>query len=169
MAVKLLSPIRIDDPEIGLYSHRLVHVWLVGGASNTGGGVLLDHFTPEQITALSARIKPKQPTGLHYYQLTKPGERFPVLDPNFMGCLSPGPEDDVIFLQAMLEGIAAVEARCYRSIKARGGGTPSQLLTAGGGAKNPNWTALREVALGQKIYPARHSEAAIGCATLARS
>lgn len=26
LAVKLLSPIRIDDPEIGLYSHRLVHV-----------------------------------------------------------------------------------------------------------------------------------------------
>ena len=167
LAVKLLSPIRIDDPEIGLYSHRIGDIWLVGGASNTGGGVLLDHFTPEQIAALSARINTKQPTGLKYYPLSKPGERFPVFDPNFTGCLSPRPEDEVMFLQAMLEGIASVEALCYQSIEARGGGRPSQLFTAGGGAQNPSWTALREATLGQKISLTAHSEAAIGCATLA--
>jgi len=37
LAVKLLSPVRIDDPMVGLYSHRLGDLWLVGGASNTGG------------------------------------------------------------------------------------------------------------------------------------
>ena len=135
LAVKLLSPIRIDDPEIGLYSHRIGDIWLVGGASNTGGGVLLDHFTPEQIAARSARINTKQPTGLKYYPLSKPGERFPVLDPNFTGCLSARPEDEVMFLQAMLESIATVEALCYQSIEARGSGRPSQLFTAGGGPK----------------------------------
>ena len=167
LAVKLLSPTRIDDPEIGLYSHRLGNVWLVGGASNTGGGVLLDHFDPDQITALSAQMDVTKPTGLDYYPLSKPGERFPVLDPGFAGRLSPRPDDDVVFLQAMLEGIATVEARCYREIEARGGGRPLQLFTAGGGAKNSVWTALREKELGIRICAAAQSEAAIGSAKLA--
>ena len=167
LAVKLLSPTRIDDPEIGLYSHRLGNVWLVGGASNTGGGVLLDHFDPDQITALSAQMDVTKPTGLDYYPLSKPGERFPVLDPGFAGRLSPRPDDDVVFLQAMLEGIATVEARCYREIEARGGGRPQQLFTAGGGAKNSVWTALREKKLGIRICAAAQSEAAIGSAKLA--
>ena len=166
LAVKLLSTKRIDDPEIGLYSHRLGAVWLVGGASNTGGGVLLDHFAPDQIKALSRLIDPTKPTGLAYYPLSKPGERFPVKDSDFLGCLSPRPKDDVIFLQAMLEGIATVEARCYREIEARGGGRPQQLFTAGGGSQNPVWTILRESELGMDINAATQSEAAIGSAKL---
>ncbi len=58
LAIKLLSETRIDAPEIGLYSHRLGDGWLVGGASNTGGGVLLQAFTVDQMEALSARIDP---------------------------------------------------------------------------------------------------------------
>lgn len=168
LAVKLLSPNRIDDPEIGLYSHRLGTVWLVGGASNTGGGVLLDHFSTDQISTLCKRIDPTKPTGLGFYPLSKPGERFPIKDPDFVGRLSPRPKDDVIFLQAMLEGIAAVEARCYREIEVRGGGAPHQLFTAGGGAQNAVWTALREIELGMDITAATRSEAAIGCAKLAQ-
>ena len=48
MAIKLLSPTRIDAPEIGLYSHKLGDYWLVGGASNTGGGVLKHFFSVEE-------------------------------------------------------------------------------------------------------------------------
>ena len=74
----------------------------------------------------------------------------------------------MIFLQAMLEGMAAVEARCYREIEVRGGGAPHQLFTAGGGAQNAVWTALREIELGMDITAATRSEAAIGSAKLAQ-
>jgi hypothetical protein len=42
----------------GGFSHRLDDMWLVGGASNTGGAVLRNLFTDEQLKALSARIDP---------------------------------------------------------------------------------------------------------------
>ena len=62
-----------------------------GGASNTGGAVLKEFFTGEQLKDLSAQIDPDQPSGLDYYPLIKPGERFPVNDPNLEPRLTPRP------------------------------------------------------------------------------
>lgn len=45
LVLKLLSKTKIDDSRYGIYSHRLGDLWLVGGASNTGGAVL-KHFSP---------------------------------------------------------------------------------------------------------------------------
>ena len=52
LAVKLYTHQRIEVPAQGLYSHRVGDGWLVGGASNTGGGVLRSVFTDDQIAAL---------------------------------------------------------------------------------------------------------------------
>ncbi|KAK9184474.1 hypothetical protein WN943_024824 [Citrus x changshan-huyou] len=49
LAIKLLSTSRIEDARFGVYSHRLDDKWLVGGASNTGGAVLRQIFTDEQL------------------------------------------------------------------------------------------------------------------------
>ncbi len=62
-----------------------------GGASSTGGAVLKEFFTSEQLKELSAQIDPDQPSGLDYYPLTKPGERFPVNDPHLEPRLTPRP------------------------------------------------------------------------------
>jgi sugar (pentulose or hexulose) kinase len=168
LAIKLLSTRRIDDPAIGLYSHRLGDFWLVGGASNTGGAVLRDYFTDEQLGTLSAQIDPNAPLGLGYYPLRAVGERFPVNDPMLAPRMEPRPAEDAAFLQAMLEGMAAIEARCYAEIKARGGSEPSVIYTAGGGAQNAVWTAIRARNLGQVPRLAVHTEAAIGVARLTR-
>lgn len=78
LAIKLLSERRVpDDARYGLYSHRLGSGWLVGGASNTGGAVLRRHFTDEQLAVLTPRMDAGTPTGLDYYPLNTPGERFP--------------------------------------------------------------------------------------------
>jgi sugar (pentulose or hexulose) kinase len=77
--------------------------WLVGGASNTGGAVLRQHFSNEQLQQLSQRINLSQPTGLDYYPLVTPGERFPVNDPGMQPRLLPRPEDDALFLQGKAE------------------------------------------------------------------
>ncbi|MEM1384816.1 MAG: carbohydrate kinase, partial [Pseudomonadota bacterium] len=77
LTIKLLSDHPIFAPEYGIYSHRIGDVWLAGGASNTGGGALAQHFTPQQIAHLSAEIDPMRDSGLDYYPLPKPGERFP--------------------------------------------------------------------------------------------
>ncbi len=166
LAVKLLSHNRVDDPAIGLYSHRLGNVWLAGGASNSGGAVLASFFSRDELKELSAKIDPDIPSGLDYYPLTRPGERFPVNDPDKQPRLEPRPENDALFLQGLLEGIARIEAQCYREIAARGGAYPDVLFTAGGGANNPVYRKIRSKALGLKLNDAEHTDAAIGAARL---
>jgi hypothetical protein len=168
LVIKLISPVRIDDADRGLYSHRLGRRWLVGGASNSGGGVLLTHFDSETLAALSARIDPAVPSGLDYYPLSRPGERFPVNDPALAPRLLPRPADDALFLHGMLEGIARIEAEGYRALCALGAPHPRRIFTTGGGAANPAWTAIRQRVVSPAILPAASTEAAFGMARLCR-
>ncbi|CAL8970530.1 Xylulose kinase [Rhodoplanes serenus] len=167
LVIKLLSERRIDDPARGIYSHRLRGLWLAGGASNSGGGALLAHFDAAELPVLSARIDPDRPTGLDYYPLARPGERFPIADPDMAPHVTPRPADDAVFLQGLLEGIAAVEARGYAALAALGGPPLRRVLTAGGGAANPAWTRIRARRLAVPVEAARHVDAAVGAARLA--
>ncbi|MCU0885830.1 MAG: FGGY-family carbohydrate kinase [Beijerinckiaceae bacterium] len=168
LAIKLLSAVRIDDAARGLYSHRLGTRWLVGGASNSGGGALLQHFTAAQIEALSGQIDPAMDSGLDYYPLTTPGERFPVNDPHLAPRLAPRPPDDALFLKGMLEGIARIEAEGYRALAALGAPEPRRIHTTGGGASNPIWTAIRRRIVSPLISAAPSADAAYGMAQLCR-
>ena len=58
--------------------------------------------------------------------MSKPGERFPIADPAFEPRVTPRPEDERLFFQGLLEGIAAVEALGYRRL-AELGATPAAL------------------------------------------
>lgn len=166
LAIKLLSDVRVDHAAQGIYSHRLGDKWLAGGASNTGGGVLLSFFDADQINQLSAQIDPASPTGLDYYPLSKPGERFPINDPALMPRLDPRPEEDHVFLQGMLEGIAAIEAACFVALQDLGGPAPKRIMTAGGGAQSRAWTEIRRRVVGPNIVPAAETEASVGMAIL---
>ena len=168
LAIKILSPKRIDDPRIGLYSHRIGQVWLVGGASNTGGAVLASVLPTQKVSELSARIDPEQETGLQFYPLLQPGERFPINDPDLQPIMTPRPDDDALFLQALFEGIARIEARCYAEIEMRGGGSPKRIFSAGGGAKDHAFSRIRARSLGMDPVMSQTTEAAIGAAKLAR-
>lgn len=81
LAIKLLSTRRVEDARFGVYSHRLDDKWLVGGASNTGGAVLRQIFTDDQLEKLSTQINPANASLLDYYPLLNIGERFPIADP----------------------------------------------------------------------------------------
>ncbi|MEM9212337.1 MAG: FGGY-family carbohydrate kinase [Pseudomonadota bacterium] len=166
LAIKVLSANRVDDPSIGLYSHRISGHWLVGGASNTGGAVLAKHFSSDELAKLSAQIEPTKSLDLDYYPLNQPGERFPINDPNLEPKLTPRPDSDVEFLHAMLSAIARIEALGYAEIERRGGETPARIFTAGGGAKNTTWTKIRGQYVHSEICVAENTEASIGTAKL---
>ncbi len=168
LALKLAGTRPVFDPARGIYSHRLGEAWLAAGASNSGGAVLARFFTPERLRALSERIDPERDSGLDYYPLPAPGERFPVADPHLAPRLSPRPADDVRFLHGLLEGIARIEAEGYRLLAQRAGVRLRRVLTTGGGAANPAWTALRRRLLQVPVAPAAQPEAAVGAACLAR-
>jgi len=120
-----------------------------------------------EIARLTETLQPDRPTGLDYYPLPAPGERFPVNDPQRAPRLSPRPADDARFFQAILEGITAIEARGYRVLAGLGAPRPSRVLTTGGGAANAGWRTMRERALGVPVVAAEHQEAAYGAALLA--
>jgi sugar (pentulose or hexulose) kinase len=85
----------------------------VGGASNGGAGILRRFFSTSQITELSRQINPNQTTGLRLRPLLEPGERFPVDDPELEPMLEPRPVSDALYLQALLEGLTALEEAGY--------------------------------------------------------
>jgi sugar (pentulose or hexulose) kinase len=167
LTLKQLSQRPIFSPEHGVYSHRLGGRWLAGGASNSGGAALARHFSPAALAALSARIDPAQESGLDYYPLPRPGERFPCADPHLPPRETPRPADDVRFLQGLLEGIARIEAQGYRLLAELGAPPPASVRTVGGGAQNAAWTAIRRRMLGVDMLPARSEAAAVGAALLA--
>lgn len=159
--------------------------------------MLRQHFSDQQLATLTPLLDPSKPTGLDYYPLPRPGERFPVNDPHMQPRLSPRPDNDALFLQGeprgrtlcwwlscthrcamrercgrcgvlcskrvracleiaagLLEGMAAVEARAYRLLAQLGASPVKLVLTAGGGAVNDKWTAMRAAALGVPVRPA---------------
>lgn len=168
LVVKLLSERPVFAPAHGVYSHRLGEHWLAGGASNSGGAVLLRFFDVAQIESLSRRLDPERDSGLDYYPLPGVGERFPAADPTLPPRLEPRPADDALFLQGMLEGMAAIERLAYERIAGLGAGGPSRVFSVGGGARNPAWSRIRERRLGVPLAAPRHEEAACGTAMLAR-
>ena len=169
IVLKLLSRTPVESAEHGVYSHRCGDLWLAGGASNCGGKVLQQLFGREQLRQLSERIHPEQPTGLDYYPLPAPGERFPVNDPALVPRLTPRPDDDVLYLQGLLESLARIEAQGYRLLEQLGASALREVFTAGGGAGNTAWTTIRAHQLSVPVCVATHTEAAYGVARLAKS
>ncbi|MBC7972697.1 MAG: FGGY-family carbohydrate kinase [Verrucomicrobia bacterium] len=167
LVLKLLSQTRVENNAHGIYSHRLGDRWLVGGASNTGGAVLQQFFTPMELADLSDYMPTEQPSPLNYYPLTQPGERFPVNDPHLLPRLEPRPPDPVAFLHGLLESMSRIEAEGYKLLQALGASPLTQVFTAGGGAQNAAWTALRSRHLGVPVARSQHPEAAYGTARLA--
>lgn len=167
LVLKLLSEHRVEAAQFGVYSHRYGDLWLAGGASNTGGGVLKNYFSNGQLESLSRVIDPETGSGLDYYPLFKPGERFPYNDPQLAPRLSPRPDTDIRFLHGMLEGLARIEAAGYARLAELGATPLRAVVTSGGGAHNPAWQRIRERMLGVPVTVARHSEAAYGAALLA--
>lgn len=167
LVLKILADRPITASAHGIYSHRLGERWLVGGASNSGGAVLRRYFSDTEIAMLSQSIDPTHPSGLDYYPLLAPGERFPRNDPGLAPRLDPRPPEPRDFLQGLLEGIARIEAEGYARLAELGAPPPRRIIGIGGGAANPTWCQIRARLLGVPVETATRTEAADGVALLA--
>jgi sugar (pentulose or hexulose) kinase len=156
----------IDGP--GISCHRVGGCWIAGGASNTGAGILRRFFGDQQLKELSRQIDPRRPSGLQLRPLMRTGERFPVDDPSLEPVLEPRPVSDALYLQALLEGLTAIERAGWQRLAACGAPPLQRVISLGGGAVNPQWRALREQALGVPVLNRPHLTAALGMAQLAR-
>ena len=168
LVLKLISETPVFSAKDGIYSHKLGNHWLVGGASNSGGAVLRKYFTQQELDTMTPKLHPEKPTGLHYYPLVTPGERFPHNDPDKTPLLEPRPDDDLDFFQAILEGIADIETEGYAKLQQLGASKVKQVYTTGGGSANQPWRTIREIKLGVPVLIPEHSEASAGAALLAK-
>jgi len=167
LVLKILNEQSLEALDSGIYSHRLGDLWLVGGASNAGASVLSQYFTSQQLIDLSKQITLNNNSGLNYYPLPFKGERFPVYDPDKQPQLTPRPASDIVFLQAILEGLSDIEQQGYEKLASLGTANPRQVQTTGGGAKNPQWQIMRQHRLGIPVTRATQTEACYGAALLA--
>jgi sugar (pentulose or hexulose) kinase len=166
LVLKQLSTVRIEAPECGIYSHRYGGLWLVGGASNAGAGVLRQYFDDARLTELSAQIDATQNSPLDYYPLPKAGERFPVYAPALHPRLTPRPPDDAAFLHGILQGLARIEATGYAKLAQLGAAPIKRVMSNGGGAHNSVWRQIRARILKLPVETCPHAEAAYGSALL---
>jgi sugar (pentulose or hexulose) kinase len=165
LVLKQFSPRPLAGP--GISCHRVAGRWLVGGASNAGAGILRRFFSDGQIEELSRQIDPRQPTGLQLRPLPARGERFPVDDPELEPLLGPRPISDARYLQALLEGLTAIEKQGWQRLQAAGAPALERVITLGGGARNPQWRQLRQQSLEIQVLNRPGCTAALGMARLA--
>lgn len=168
LVLKLLSLTPVENAKYGIYSHKLGDLWLTGGASNTGGAVLAKFFTTEELIRYSDRIDINTKSSLDYYPLLKPGDRFPINDPNLVPKLDPRPEDPQEFLHGLLASIAKIEAQGYQLLQQLGSTNLIKVYTAGGGAKNNVWRKIRQQYLKVDVVESVNTSAAFGTALLAK-
>jgi len=168
LVVKVISDNPIFSSKDGVYSQPYGKHWLVGGASNTGGAVLRRYFTDMQMSQLEKKLNANKPTNLNYYPLLQMGERFPINDPKKTPHLTPKPNDDALFFQALLEGISSIEKACYDKLKQLGAPTPKRLFSVGGGTVNKTWANIRNHYLNIPQHDVLNNHAAFGAALLAK-
>ena len=169
LVLKVLAEEPVFEPNYGVYSQPIDDKWLVGGASNSGGAVLLKFFDQDRLDEMTSQLKPAVNTNLDYYPLVGTGERFPIHDPQMQSRTTPRPEDDVQFFQGLLEGIASIELQGYERLAALGAPFPTKIYSTGGGTKNEAWNMIRSFLLNVPVEISKQTEAAYGSALLART
>ncbi len=167
LVLKQFSDQPLQGP--GISCQRVAGRWLVGGASNAGAGVLRRFFTDAQLMELSRQIDPRRSSGLQLRPLPRPGERFPVDDPGLEPVLEPRPVSDALYLQALLEGLAEIEQAGWQRLQQLGAPPVQRVISLGGGARNPQWRAIRERVLNGPVINRPQCSAALGMARLAIS
>ncbi|CAN8142710.1 D-ribulokinase [uncultured Thiomicrorhabdus sp.] len=116
LAIKQLINVPIFNTESGLYSHKVKDLWLLGGASNGGGKVLLDYYALPQIIWMDhflqalwrlQNLEGKRDWLIHYpvlhnchnlgdyYALSSIGERFPIQDSQMVAILEARPSQSL--------------------------------------------------------------------------
>ena len=80
--------------------------------------------------------------------------------------LTPRPESEERFFQAVLEGIAEVEALAYERLQHLGAPALLSVRSVGGGASNLGWTRIRQRLLGVPFEAPASQEACEGTARL---
>ena len=168
MAVKGATADLVHDPTGAVYSHWHPEAWwLPGGASNTGGAALEEHFAEADLAELDEQAVAHGPAGCVVYPLTGQGERFPFVAPDAAGFCLGSPADEVDRYRATLEGVAFLERLAYAHLAELGAALEPPLAVAGGGSSSRAWNTVRATVLGLPLVVPTRAETSFGACILA--
>ena len=175
LALKGVTRDLLRDPTGAVYSHRAPHgdLWLPGGASSSGAGVISELFPAadlDRLTAAAARVRDVPLC----YPLFGQGERFPFVVPDARGFLDHRPlttsaargEPARVFA-AVCHGVAHLERLCFDLLDDAGATVTGPVSFTGGGSRNRWWNQLRCDLLDITVHIPANPEAAAGMAVLA--
>jgi len=176
LALKGVTDTLLHDPTGAVYSHRAPHgdLWLPGGASSTGAGVVSALFGGHDLDALTGQARQVADVPL-CYPLAGQGERFPFVQPDARGFLGDGPlpagpdevDDPARAFAAVCTGVAYVERLCFDLLDDVGADVSGTVSLTGGGSRNPWWNQMRCDLLGVQVRIPASSEPSVGMAVLA--
>lgn len=161
----------LRDRSGAVYCHRHPDGgWLPGGASSSGAGILGALFPeagPEQLRALTDEARRLPPVPGATYPLAGQGERFPFVDADARGFISPHARTPAEVFSAVCHGLAYLERLAYDVLGSLGADVSGTVALSGGATGNPWWNQLRADVLGRTTVLPRSTDAATGMAILA--
>jgi D-ribulokinase len=168
LAIKGVTRDLLRDPTGAVYSHRHPDGWwLPGGASNTGGAALKEHYGDADLADLDGQAARHGPAGCVAYPLVGSGERFPFVAPDAEGFRLGSPDSDVDAYRATLEGVAFLERLGLAHLAGLGAAIEPPLAAAGSGSGSRTWNAIRATTLGLPLVVPERAETSFGACVLA--
>lgn len=168
IVVKGVTRERLHDPLGVIYSHRSVdNLWLPGGASSTGAGLIASEFAPEDLDRLNAATLGQPPARIVVYPLAGEGERFPFAAPDARSFSLGQAASKQERFHAILQGIAFIERLAFDALRNIGAPTGGALTVSGGATRSDALNQIRADVLNREIAIPAVVEAAFGMAVLA--
>lgn len=174
LAIKIITSKPLFNQKYGIYSHKLKNNWLVGGASNAGGAVLLNAYSLPEIKYLIKSLDPLSTHDLNitdrYYPLNSTGERFPISDIHFRPTMPIKPKqplvlnaslpEELAILKAhqtyflnLIKGLVHIEELAYKKLFQETQHPINHLYSVGGGVKNRLWQQCRKAHFTNQTAP----------------
>jgi sugar (pentulose or hexulose) kinase len=170
LVLKGVTPHLLRDPHGVVYSHRSPDgMWLPGGASSVGAGIIAREFTVEDLPKLNQSAKNAPPSGVVMYPLSGQGERFPFANPDATGFTLGVIDSEDTRYRAILEGIACTERLCVDVMALNGVPRSGDFFISGGATKSDAFNQIRADVLCRPLTVPAITEAAFGMAVLAAS
>ena len=170
LVLKGASRERILDPLGVVYSHRSPSgLWLPGGASSVGAGMITKLFPSADLDAMNEAATALGIPKSVMYPLAGQGERFPFSAPEAHAFTLGSPSTAVEEYAALLTGVACIERLCFDYLSQLGAPASGQLSITGGATRSAFWNQLRADILQRPLRIPSSTEAAFGAAILAAS
>lgn len=168
LMLQSMASMPVFSSKYGIYSQRLGSHWLVHATSHTGMTAVY-HYLPEaDVSARLDQVKNTPLLNLDLYPLVETGEQFPVRNPRMRAVVEPRPDDDTVFLQALLEALADAEHDGYWLLQRLGSRPPEQVYTFESGPNQGAWLKIRKQKMKAKLCTLETKpNAALGAALVA--